>query len=77
MTGISRFSAMSSSTVDLDETWMFLKRGLDHIMIHGDARTFPDYTILYTVLYNYCTQGRTDGNRTYRCMFLVREVPFR
>ena len=66
---VSRFSAMPSRTADLDETWMFLNRGVDHIMIHlNEGLSFPDYTSLYTTVYNYCTstrmQGRTDGNRS-------------
>ena len=62
----SPLSAMPSRTAGLDETWMFLKPGLDHVMIHGDARTFPNYTILYTMIYNYYTSG----------MFFVPLAPY-
>ena len=75
MTVPSHLSAMPSRTADLDETWRFLKRGLDHTMIHGNV-PFQDYTILYTMVYNYCTSsktyGRTDGNRS---TLLVRVAP--
>ena len=76
--------------LDLDETWMSLKLGLDHIMIHGTTRSIPDYTTLYSTVYNYCTSAegrqRADGNKSMldgntsmlngnRSMFLVRVAP--
>ncbi|KAK7470072.1 ubiquitin ligase (cullin) of SCF [Stygiomarasmius scandens] len=63
------FSKPPPRTADLEETWAFLINGVDHIMNRIDTGlTFPNYTSLYTTVYNYCTstkmQGKQDNNRT-------------
>ncbi|KAJ3753066.1 ubiquitin-protein ligase [Lentinula raphanica] len=58
-----------SRTADLEETWTYLKLGVDHIMNKLDAgMSFTSYTSLYSTVYNYCTstkmQGKHDSNRS-------------
>ncbi|PPQ80426.1 hypothetical protein CVT25_001729 [Psilocybe cyanescens] len=63
------FSTMPPRTAELDETWVFLNAGVDHIMNNLEkGLSFVGYTSLYTTVYNYCTStkmhGRLDGNRS-------------
>lgn len=66
-----KFSKVPPRTADLTETWAFLSPGVDHIMTNLEAGlTFPNYTNLYTAVYNYCTStkmtgmgSKPDGNR--------------
>ncbi|THV03349.1 Cullin-domain-containing protein [Dendrothele bispora CBS 962.96] len=56
------FSKPPSRTADLEETWAFLVNGVDHIMNRIDTGlTFPNYTSLYTTVYNYYN-NRTGAN---------------
>ena len=62
------FGKVTSRTADLNETWDFLNRGVEHIMLHLEkGLSFSHYTNLYTTVYNYCTstkmQGKLEGNR--------------
>ncbi|PPR04637.1 hypothetical protein CVT24_011855 [Panaeolus cyanescens] len=63
------FAKMPSKSADLQETWAYLSRGVDHIMNNQEkGLSFPGYTGLYTTVYNYCTStkmhGRLDANRS-------------
>ncbi|KAL1716976.1 Cullin [Schizophyllum commune] len=63
------FGKVPSRTADLNETWDFLNRGVEHIMLHLEkGLSFSHYTNLYTTVYNYCTstkmQGKLEGNRS-------------
>ncbi|KAF9057518.1 Cullin [Panaeolus papilionaceus] len=60
---------MPSKSADLQETWAYLSKGVDHIMNNQEkGLSFPGYTGLYTTVYNYCTStkmhGRLDANRS-------------
>jgi cullin 1 len=56
-------------TADLEEIWVYLHRGVDHIMTKpNEGLSFLDYTRLYSTVYNYSTTMRmtrsTSGNRS-------------
>ncbi|KAK7040956.1 ubiquitin ligase (cullin) of SCF [Paramarasmius palmivorus] len=56
------FANPPSRTADLEETWKFLDLGVDHIMNKLErGLTFPNYTALYTAVYNYCTSNKMTG----------------
>jgi len=62
------FSQMPPKNADLEETWLFLAAGVDHIMTKQElGLSFVGYTSLYTTVYNYCTStkmhGKLDHNR--------------
>lgn len=70
------YSTMPPKTADLEETWAFLNTGVDHIMTRLDTGlSFPDYTNLYSTVYNFCTStkmhGKMDGNRSKRHKFVL------
>ncbi|EEB95788.1 hypothetical protein MPER_05187 [Moniliophthora perniciosa FA553] len=53
------FANPPSRTAELDETWAFLDKGVDHIMNRlEEGMTFPNYTALYTTVYNFCTSAK-------------------
>ncbi|KAG7447738.1 Cullin-domain-containing protein [Guyanagaster necrorhizus] len=57
-----RFAQIPPQTAGLEETWAFLKPGVDHIMSNLKAGlTFANYINLYTVTYNYCTTKAPVG----------------
>ncbi|KIY70348.1 ubiquitin-protein ligase [Cylindrobasidium torrendii FP15055 ss-10] len=57
-----KFAKVPPRTADLNETWAFLSPGVDHIMTNLEAGlTFPNYTNLYTAVYNYCTSTKMTG----------------
>ncbi|KAJ8072146.1 ubiquitin ligase (cullin) of SCF [Marasmius tenuissimus] len=61
------FAKPPPRTADIHETWAFLDIGVDHIMTKlEEGLTFPNYTALYTVVYNYCTSTKmmTKGGET-------------
>ncbi|KAF5333224.1 hypothetical protein D9611_002822 [Ephemerocybe angulata] len=63
------FANMPPRTADLEETWAYLSRGVEHIMTNFElGLSFKGYTSLYSTVYNYCTStkmhGKLDGNRT-------------
>lgn len=69
MASTSTIGSMPSKTADLEETWAYLSNGVDLIMNRLETGlSFPDYSSLYSTVYNYCTStklaGRQDGNRS-------------
>jgi cullin 1 len=73
------FPNMPPRTADLDETWAFLSRGVEHIMTNFElGLSFKGYTNLYSTVYNYCTStkmhGKLDGNRS-TCFWAVPLIP--
>ena len=59
-------------TADLEEIWMFLNRGIDHIMTNVETElSFIGYTSLYSAVYNYCTSTKAhrqlEGHRSEFC----------
>ncbi|KAL0578198.1 ubiquitin ligase (cullin) of SCF [Marasmius crinis-equi] len=48
-----------SRTADLAEAWPFLDIGVNRIMTKlEESLTFPNYSALYTVVYDYCTSNK-------------------
>jgi cullin 1 len=71
------FPPMPARTADLEETWTYLTKGVDHIMTTLETGlSFSDYTSLYTAIYNFCTStkmhGKLEGNRSELFAFLWR-----
>ncbi|KAJ2918099.1 hypothetical protein MD484_g2311, partial [Candolleomyces efflorescens] len=56
------FANMPSPTADLEETWTYLSKGVEHIMTNFEHRLSPKgYMSLYSTVYNYCTSTRMLG----------------
>ncbi|KAF9005696.1 Cullin-domain-containing protein [Hymenopellis radicata] len=62
----NNFSNVPPRTADFTETWAFLRPGVDHIMTNLYGLSFPDFTNLYTAVYNYFTTGIVAGNHAPR-----------
>ncbi|KAL0568943.1 ubiquitin ligase (cullin) of SCF [Marasmius crinis-equi] len=61
------FANPPSRTADLAEAWPFLDIGVNRIMTKlEEGLTFPNYSALYTVVYNYCTSNKmmNKGDKT-------------
>ena len=66
------FANIPHRTADLEEIWMFLNGGIDHIMTNVETGlSFEGCTSLYSAVYNYCTSSKTcgklEGNRSEFC----------
>lgn len=74
------FANMPPRTADLEETWAYLSRGVEHIMTNFElGLSFKGYTSLYSTVYNYCTStkmhGKLDGNRSTYLLSVNLRVP--
>lgn len=59
------FSVLPSKTAELEETWQYLCKGVDHIMNKQEiGLSYKAYANLYTTIYNYCTSTRMQGKIT-------------
>jgi hypothetical protein len=51
---------------DLDATWHFLKKGMEHIFTRlEEGLTYTKYMDLYTVIYNFCTHNKMVGEASH------------
>jgi cullin 1 len=67
----SYLGTMPPKTAGIEETWAFLRPGVDHIMtkLHKEALQILDYSNLQLAVFNFCTMGEapTMANVTHDC----------